>query len=36
LPENKDESDGGPNMVSCFELLDKIKVPASSKIAFID
>lgn len=36
LPENKYESDGGPNLVSCFELLDKIKVPAPSKIAFID
>lgn len=36
LPENKYESDGGPNLKSCFELLDKLKVAATSKIAFID
>ena len=36
LPENKYESDGGPNLASCFELLNKISAPASSKIAFID
>jgi serine/threonine-protein kinase HipA len=35
LPENKYESDGGPNLKSCFELLDKVKVAATSKIAFI-
>ena len=36
LPENKYESDGGPSLASCFALLDKISVSASSKIAFID
>lgn len=36
LPENKYESDGGPSLESCFALLDKISVSASSKIAFID
>lgn len=36
LPENKYESDGGPNLTACFELLNKIGVPATSKIAFTD
>lgn len=36
LPENKYESDGGPNLTTCFELLNKIGVPATSKIAFTD
>lgn len=36
LPENKYESDGGPNLAACFELLNKIGVPATSKIAFTD
>lgn len=36
LPENKYESDGGPNLAACFELLNKIGVPAPSKIAFTD
>ena len=36
LPQNKYESDGGPNFKSCFELLNDIGVPATSKIAFLD
>ncbi|MBE6451601.1 MAG: type II toxin-antitoxin system HipA family toxin [Alphaproteobacteria bacterium] len=36
LPENKYESDGGPNLKSCFNLLSQIGVSAVSKIAFID
>lgn len=36
LPENKYESDGGPNLAACFELLNKIGAPAISKIAFTD
>ncbi len=36
LPENKYENDGGPNLASCFNLLNQIGVPATSKIAFLD
>lgn len=36
LPENKYESEGGPNLAACFHLLNDIKVLAPSKIAFLD
>ncbi len=36
LPEHKYESDGGPSLQACFELLNSLKVEGPSKIAFLD
>ena len=36
LPEHKYESDGGPNLQNCFDLLNNLGIQAPSKIAFLD
>ena len=36
LPENKYESDGGPSLKDCFNLLQKIGISGKGKIDFLD